>query len=106
MYVHGTNYSLSSEIVRVVSEELYSRPQIYKQGVRNLTKILTLPSNNFEVIDTKASEFDDIRQCFGCKQICIFSAIACECDKNKVACIRHFPTMCKCPAQKKFLLGE
>lgn len=96
--------------------------------MRDLSKVVTLPSNNFEVIDNKvrvryislshtywltfvlrssqASEFDDMRQCHACKQICIFSAVACECDRNKVACIRHFPTMCRCPPTKKFLLGE
>lgn len=46
-------YSLASEILRVVNEEIYSRPQIYKQGVRDLTKIITLPANNFHCIDDK-----------------------------------------------------
>jgi hypothetical protein len=32
--------------------------------------------------------------------------VACECDQNKVACIRHFPTMCRCPPTKKFMLGK
>jgi histone demethylase JARID1 len=55
---------------------------------------------------SQASEFDDMRQCFACKAICVFSAVACECDQTRVACMRHFPTMCKCPAHRKFMLGE
>jgi hypothetical protein len=58
------------------------------------------------VLLPQASEFDDMRQCFGCKAICVFSAVACECDKSRVSCMRHFPTMCKCPAHKKFMLGK
>ena len=59
-------HSLSSEIIRVLNEELYSRPLIYKQGVRDLSKVVTLPSNNFEVIDNKvgkpSSSYSQINQ--------------------------------------------
>ena len=109
----------------MVNEEIYSRPQIYKQGwliysiissynvliitiflgVRDLRDKITLPNNNFDSIDDQAAAFDDMRQCYGCKAICVFSAVACECDQTRVACMRHFPTMCKCPAQRKFMLG-
>lgn len=44
---------MATEVLRVVNEEIYSRPQLYKQGVRDLTKIVTLPSNNFDAIDDK-----------------------------------------------------
>ena len=47
-----------------------------------------------------------MRSCHICKQACIFTAIGCECDRSKVGCLRHFPYMCKCAIEKKFLLGK
>lgn len=55
---------------------------------------------------SQAANYDDMRCCCMCKHICIFSAVACECDKTKVSCTRHFNLMCRCPKDKKFLLGE
>ena len=46
-----------------------------------------------------------MRGCHVCKHICVFSAVACECDKTKVTCIRHFQSLCKCPKERKYLLG-
>ena len=54
---------------------------------------------------SQAAEYDDMRGCHVCKHICVFSAVACECDKTKVTCIRHFQSLCKCPKEKKYLLG-
>lgn len=34
------------------------------------------------------------------------SVIVCECDKDKVACSRHFRQMCNCPRDKKKILGK
>ena len=54
----------------------------------------------------QGADYDDMRTCCVCKHICIFTAVACECDKSKVTCIRHYNSMCKCPKNKKFMLSE
>lgn len=111
----------------MLDEELESRPHIFNQGVRDLSDIVNLPPNNFQLIDSnvcavdrlsgrrfnpfcsfslQAANYDDMRACCICKHICIFSAVACECNKTRVSCTRHYTSMCKCPKEKKFLLGE
>ena len=62
--------------------------------------------NDFEVMDQTALDFDDLRSCKICKHTCIFSAVICECDSDSVACIRHATLACKCPRNKKHLLGN
>jgi histone demethylase JARID1 len=96
---------LALEIFRVVDEELGARPEILEQGIRDISDKVHLPPNNFEVIDEKSSTYDEMRCCCVCNHVCIFSAIACECDKEKIACIRHHNLMCKCPKIKKYLLS-
>ena len=34
--------------------------------------------------------------CLLCKQVCVFSAIACECSAKDVSCIRHYHLLCRC----------
>ena len=55
-------------------------------------------------IDESSSNYDDLRSCHYCKHICLLTALACECDRNKVACVRHMMTTCKCPKQKRYML--
>ena len=47
-----------------------------------------------------------MRVCYLCRHTCIFSAVACECSRERVACVRHFSVLCKCPKEKKFLLSK
>lgn len=92
-------------------------------GVRDLSTVVNLPANDFRVIDSAVScycascvlwgdssvqavDYDDMRTCCMCKNICVFSAVACECNKTNVSCTRHYNMMCKCPKEKKFLLGK
>lgn len=58
------------------------------------------------ILRLKAVEYDEMRSCCMCKNICVFSAVACECNKTNVSCTRHFNLMCKCPKEKKFFLGK
>mmetsp|Transcript_20408 Transcript_20408/g.29240 ORF Transcript_20408/g.29240 Transcript_20408/m.29240 type:complete len:543 (+) Transcript_20408:93-1721(+) len=95
---------LANEILKVVNEEIQTRPMIQSQGIRDLSDVVKLPRNKFECIDSMGADYDDMRTCCICKHICVFTAIACECDKSKVTCIRHFNNMCKCAKDKKFML--
>lgn len=104
---HGhaeTISTLPEEVMRALEEELTGRPSVLKQGVKSLSDRVKLPPNNFSTIDLKAMDYDDMRTCSICKYFCIFSAIACQCDKKKVSCLRHFQSLCKCPNTKKYLL--
>ncbi len=47
-----------------------------------------------------------MRLCCICRQTCVFTAVACECDKNRVSCVRHYNFMCRCAKDKKFMLGK
>lgn len=92
-FIFSLFYSMLSKLLVVI-------------GIRDISSIVKLPKNTFYTIDDKAVDYDDMRCCNICKNACIFSAVACECDKSKVACSRHFHAMCKCPKEKKFLLGK
>lgn len=96
--------NVRKEVYRIISAEIQARPVIYKQGVRDLSDTVTLPENNFSVINEEAAEFDELRCCCVCKQTCVLSAVGCECDQAKVACIRHYAVMCKCSMSKRFML--
>jgi len=96
--------SLLKEIKKVLDEELSQRPWLISQGVRDISHLIKLPSNNFLCIDESSSNYDDLRSCCACKHICLLTAIACECDRNKVACVRHFMSTCKCSKEKRYML--
>jgi histone demethylase JARID1 len=80
----------------VLEEEVQARPHLISLGVRSVASIVKMPGNNFTVIDKAAMDYDDRRVCCVCKCVCIFSAVACECNNSRVACIRHESYMCKC----------
>lgn len=79
---------LATEVLRVLEEEITARLHILSLGVRDISDKVTLPTNEFNSIDKGASDYDDLRTCCVCNHVSIFSAVACECDKVKVACIR------------------
>jgi hypothetical protein len=133
-YCNNTIDRLAVEILKVLEEEIAYRPYILEQGniycyychmydvidfkllyvlqqflfigIRDISATVDLPPNSFDVIDLVAADYDDMRRCCICKHICVFTAIACECNKAKVACIRHFQALCQCSKKKKYLLGE
>lgn len=92
------------ETNKIVEDELNFRTFVLRKGVKDLSRVAKLPANNFSVIDDKAIEYDDLRLCCICKQVCVLSAIGCECDGKRVCCLGHFNHMCRCPTDKKFLL--
>lgn len=98
--------SLASEVVRVIDEELSFRARISGHAIKDDSKIISLPPNEFHVMDDKATDYDDMRCCCVCNQACIFTAVACECDQKNVACVRHYSQMCRCTKEKRFMLGK
>jgi hypothetical protein len=68
------------------------------KGIRSVANVVTLPDNDFEVLDKSAIIYDDKRTCCVCKVVCMFSAIVCECSTSRVACVRPAceSSMCKC----------
>ena len=73
--------------------------------VRDTSELIRMPPNNFSCIDDISSNYDDLRSCQACKHICLLTAVACECDRNIVACTRHSNLTCKCPMEKRYMLG-
>ncbi len=96
--------TLLLEIKKCLDEELLARPWLISQGVRDISNKVKLPSNNFRCIDEISSNYDDLRSCCHCKHICLLTALACECDRNKVSCVRHLAATCKCPIDKRYML--
>ncbi|KAK7866457.1 hypothetical protein R5R35_008978 [Gryllus longicercus] len=39
---------------------------------------------------------DDERQCEVCKTTCFLSAVTCSCSGDKLACLRHYTSLCSC----------
>lgn len=97
----STVENLKKEILKIIEEELFTRPYVYSQGVKDLTSFVTLPRNDFSVISNEAIDFDELRICHVCKHTCLFSAIACECDNSLVSCMRHLQAHCKCGKSSK-----
>ena len=96
--------ALLQEIKKLLDEELMQRPFLISQGVRDISHLIKLPGNNFGCIDESSSNYDDLRSCWACKHICLLTAVACECDRNKVTCARHYASACKCPKEKRYIL--
>jgi len=47
---------------------------------------------------------DDERQCDYCKTTCYLSALTCECDGNKLVCLKHMKELCKRCSSDQFIL--
>jgi histone demethylase JARID1 len=95
---------LLKELERVVKEELHLREELVKQGVRDVSNMVNLPQNRLDQLDEESADYDDKRLCHGCKHVCFFSAVACECSQSKVSCLRHSHYMCRCPRDRRYLL--
>ena len=74
-------------------------------GVRDTSKLIKMPPNNFQNMDELSANYDDLRSCHACKHICLLTAVACECDRNIVSCTRHFTVTCKCATTSRYMLG-
>ena len=77
-----------------MEEEIGARWAIDALHIPEISEPAT--KNDFLKIDQAAADYDDKRMCALCKQVCVFSAIACECNSSDVACIRHYHMLCKC----------
>mmetsp|Transcript_74336 Transcript_74336/g.111981 ORF Transcript_74336/g.111981 Transcript_74336/m.111981 type:complete len:648 (-) Transcript_74336:51-1994(-) len=96
--------ALLDELERVVQEELQSRKKLIASGVRDVSKIISLPKNRLDQLDEESADYDDKRLCHACKHVCFFSAVACECSHSKVSCLRHSHYMCRCPTERRYLM--
>eukprot|EP00536_Pseudo-nitzschia_multiseries_P011232 jgi/Psemu1/259682/estExt_Genewise1Plus.C_3720011 len=95
---------LLQEVERVVDEELQLRTKLLAQGVRDVSDVIELPPNRLDQLDEDSADYDDKRLCHACKHICFFSAVACECSRSKVSCLRHSHYMCRCPSERRYLM--
>jgi len=95
---------LLQEVNRVVNEELQLRRKLLDQGVRDVSDAIQLPPNRLDQLDEDSADYDDKRLCHACKHICFFSAVACECSRSKVSCLRHSHYMCRCPFERRYLM--
>jgi len=95
---------LLQEVNRVVNEELQLRQKLLDQGVRDVSDAIQLPPNRLDQLDEDSADYDDKRLCHACKHICFFSAVACECSRSKVSCLRHSHYMCRCPFERRYLM--
>lgn len=93
--------ALHGHLLKIIDEELATREYIYSQGIRDISSVVTLPKNDFSKFDSKDSDFDDMRTCFLCQHVCLFSAVACYCNEKLVVCMRHAHKICKCKPNKQ-----
>ena len=101
---YSTCRLLMEELDRVVKEELQLRQKLISSGVRDVSKIISLPPNRLDQLDEDSADYDDKRLCHACKHVCFFSAVACECSQSKVSCLRHSHYMCRCPTERRYLM--
>jgi histone demethylase JARID1 len=67
--------------------------------------LVVLPPNRFDQLDEESADYDDKRLCHGCKHVCFFSAVACECSQSKVSCLRSFSLhVSMCRKDRRYLL--
>jgi histone demethylase JARID1 len=84
--------------------EITDRKNITLSGIRDISNVVKLPRNEFEVIDQNCVDYDDMRTCCVCKQYCIFTAVACECSQSKISCFKHYQSLCRCDVSRKYAL--
>lgn len=98
--------SLLQDLTRIVAEEEHHRRRLRDERVRfGLVERERLPANNLDFLDASGADYDEKRVCVGCKQTCFLSAMACECDTERVACVQeHERVLCNCPVERKFVL--
>jgi len=101
---YATCKLLLNEVERVVKEEMDLRNKLIKDGVRDVSDVISLPPNRLDQLDEESANYDDKRLCHACKHVCFFSAVACECSQSKVSCLRHSHYMCRCPTERKYLM--
>lgn len=95
---------LAKELKRIMVEEVNSRSNLFKSGVRDVSDRIQLPKNRCDKVDEASAEYDDKRLCHSCKHVCFFSAVACECSRTRVSCLRHGHLLCKCPNESKYIM--
>ena len=100
----NAHWDLLKEVRNVLNEELQYRPLLISSGIRDVSDHIHLPKNNFQCIDKYSSDYDDLRSCWICKHICLLTAVACQCDRQKVSCVRHGRSHCRCAPQERYLL--
>eukprot|EP01039_Chlorochromonas_danica_P004523 gene4523-4961_t len=96
-------------VIKSLEGEINSRQYLLSHGVRDLcssSSKVVLPENNFTIINKKTIDYDDMRACALCKQICVFTAVGCECNRVQVACAAHYHMLCRCSKEKRFMLGK
>jgi len=103
---HVAETVVLEEVRKVIVEEITTRTTILSSGVRDISHLVHIPPNNFDCIDQRSCDYDDLRSCHSCKHICLLTAVACECDKHKVACVRHYNQGCRCAREKKYMLSK
>jgi JmjC domain, hydroxylase/C5HC2 zinc finger len=101
---YSTCKRLLDELERVVNEEMRLRHKLQLTGVRDVSNIISLPKNRLDQLDERSANYDDRRVCHGCKHVCFFSAVACECSRTKVSCLRHSHFMCRCPTGQRYFM--
>ena len=88
----------------VLLDEIEGRRSMHSLGIIDpsaATNTRTAFTNNFTTIDESAVDNDDNRLCIACKQVCVFSAVACECNHLNISCWRHVSFLCKCRKPEK-----
>lgn len=98
-------YNLLKDLERIVRDEEAARNRAQLDGLRfGIVPKSRLQKNNLVYVDVSGMDYDEKRTCHECKDICFISAVACECSQEKVSCLRHYATMCRCPLAKRFAL--
>lgn len=96
---------LREQIDKIITEERKMRAEITMRGIRDISNDgVVLPSLRFDKIDLFAVEYDELRSCTLCNHVCVLSAVACECNDTRVACIRHYAGLCKCSVRQKYMM--
>uniref|UniRef100_A0A7R9AW69 [histone H3]-trimethyl-L-lysine(4) demethylase n=1 Tax=Timema shepardi TaxID=629360 RepID=A0A7R9AW69_TIMSH len=97
-----------SAMKRAAPELFHSQPDFSETKLR---KALL----EWGVVDAERESFetlqDDERQCDVCKTTCYLSAITCSCNPKRIVCLRHYSSLCGCPAKNhsmkyQFILDE
>eukprot|EP00981_Chlorochromonas_danica_P002524 scaffold487_cov178-Ochromonas_danica.AAC.12 len=113
MFAREPIFRLYKLVIKSLEGEINSRQYLLSHdrnsGVRDLcssSSKVVLPENNFTIINKKTIDYDDMRACALCKQICVFTAVGCECNRVQVACAAHYHMLCRCSKEKRFMLGK
>ncbi|KAI9908289.1 hypothetical protein PsorP6_016452 [Peronosclerospora sorghi] len=83
--------TLLTELRRLYHEERAYTKALRAHGLAHVEEL-----SGHALLDARAMDVDDARQCCHCNHTLFFSGVTCRCNPRRLACLRHTNELCRC----------